>query len=97
MDKKRKRETYNNIFDLTIKYLLQDTGSANVVYLINALFEKEYSVDSQVNFEKTESVHKQGTKLKPYYSDMILNLAGDDYAVEFQINDDEIIGLTIWF
>jgi hypothetical protein len=95
LGKEQKRETHN-VFDLTIKYLLQDTNSSNVVYLINALFERVYPVDSPVSFEKTESVQKQGNKLKPYYSDMLVNLAGDDFAIEFQIGDDEIIGLRIF-
>jgi len=95
LDKKQKRETHK-VFDLTIKYLLQDTSSSNVVHLINALFDKSYPVDSKVSFEKTESVQKQENKLKPYYPDMILNLAGNNFAIEFQIGDDEIIGLRIF-
>jgi len=95
LDKEEKRETHD-LFDLTIKYLLQDTSSSNVVYLINALFERDYPVDSSVRFEKIDSVRNQGNKLISYRADMVLNLAGYDFAMEFQINDDEIIGLRIF-
>ena len=95
MDKGQKRETHD-LFDLTIKYLLQDTSSSNVVYLINALFERDYPVDSSVRFEKIDSVRNQGNKLISYRADMVLNVAGYDFGMEFQINDDEIIGLRIF-
>jgi len=95
LDKGQKRETHD-LFDLTIKYLLQDTSSSNVVYLINALFERDYPVDSSVRFEKIDSVRNQGNKLISYRADMVLNVAGYDFGMEFQINDDEIIGLRIF-
>jgi len=86
----------HDIFDLTIKYLLQETSSFNAVNLINTLFERDYLLDSQVRFEKTDSVQKQKGGLKSYRSDMILNLAGDDFALEFQTRNDRIIGLRIF-
>jgi len=95
LDEGWKRETHK-VFDLTIKYLLQETSRPNVVYLINALFGRNYPVDSEVDFGKTDSVGKQENKLKPYYSDMVLSLAGDGFSMEFQIGDDEIIGLRIF-
>jgi len=95
LDKGEKRETHD-LFDLTIKYLLQDTSSSNVVYLINTLFKRDYPVDSPVRFEKIDSVRNQGNKLISYRADMVLNVAGNDFGMEFQINDDEIIGLRIF-
>ena len=92
---KPKRETLH-IFDRVIKYLLGGASSPNVVCLVNALFERRYPHDSLVRFGQTESVRKQGKSLELLRSDVILNIAGDDFAVEFQTHGDEVIGLRLF-
>ena len=89
------RENYH-LFDLLIKNVLEDTGSYNMVYLVNALFGRQYPKEAPVTFRKTESVTLEGTKLKPYRSDMIVGIGEDDFVIEFQTSDDEIIGLRIF-
>jgi len=91
----QKRETLH-IFDRAIKYLLHETGTANTVSLINALFERQYAYDSPVRFGKTENLRKQGKTLDLFHADIILSVAEDDFAIEFQIGDDEIIGLRLF-
>jgi hypothetical protein len=89
------RDNYH-LFDLMIKYLLQGISPCNIVYLINALFGRNYPKESVVTFKKTESVDMQGTKLTPSYSDIIVGIGEDDFVIEFQTSDDEIIGLRIF-
>ena len=92
---KRKRET-QHIFDRTIKYLLQETSSANTVSLINALFDRRYTLDSPVRFKETEKIRKRGRTLGLFSADIPLNVEGDDFAIEFQINHNKIIGLRVF-
>jgi len=94
-EQKPKRET-QHIFDLTIKYLLQKTSPTNTVSLVNALFDRQYALDSPVNFAKTESVVKHGNTLDLFRADILLNIAGDGFAIEFQIGHNEIIGLRVF-
>jgi len=91
----RKRDTLH-IFDRTIKYLLHETSPVNTVFLVNALFDRHYAHDSPVRFEKTEKVRKRGKTLDLFHADILLNVAGDDFAIEFQMGDGEIIGLRLF-
>jgi len=90
-----KRETLH-IFDLTIKYLLQKTSPANTVSLVNALFDRQYALDSPVDFAKTEDAGKRGSDLGLFRADILLSVAGDGFAIEFQAGHDETIGLRIF-
>jgi len=93
--RKQKRET-RHIFDLTIKYLLQKTSPANTVALVNALFDRRYALDSPVDFAAIEDVVKRGSSLDLFRADILLNVAGDGFAIEFQAGHDETIGLRIF-
>jgi len=92
---KQKRET-QHIFDLTIKYLLQKTSPANTVSLVNTLFDRRYALDSKVDFATTEDVAKHGNTLDLFRADILLSVAGDGFAIEFQVGHDEIIGLRVF-
>ena len=92
---KHKRETHD-IFDQTIKYLLFGTSPVNIIYLINSLFGKRFSRNSPVTFGKTESVTKRGKGLELFRSDIIINIGKATFAIEFQIGNDNTIGLRLF-
>ena len=94
-EKKLKRETHN-IFDDTIKYLLLGTSSSNVIYLINDLFNRDYDINTAVSFGKTESGMRHGKTFKFFRSDIIINIAGNTFAIEFQTYGDNTIGLRLF-
>ena len=89
------RETHD-VFDAVIKYLLTETSHVTVIYLINALFGRDYDLKSPVSFGKTESVGKYGKTFEFFRSDVIINIGEDSFALEFQIGNDKTIGLRIF-
>ncbi|GHU49308.1 hypothetical protein FACS1894200_07810 [Spirochaetia bacterium] len=93
------RET-PQLFDLMLKCLLKEASPSAVVHFINGLFGKDYPPDSSVTFAATESIAipqpNKPQKLEKIQSDIILIVAGDDFLVEAQIDDDETIALRVF-
>jgi len=90
------------MFDLMFKSIIKDASSSAVVHLINGIYKKSYSLDSQVTIEPTELIkeHPKSGELGKIVSDIIITIDSGDrkdtFILEAQISDDLEMVLRIF-
>jgi hypothetical protein len=84
------------IFDLMAKLIIQEATPTALIHWINSLFKKDFPLDAPVWRSPTESVNDASGKLEKNTSDIMLNIAGHDFHIEVQIEDDETMALRVF-
>jgi hypothetical protein len=84
------------IFDLMAKLIIQEATPTALIHWINSLFKKDFPLDAPVWRSPTESVSEASGKLEKNTSDIMLNIAGHDFHIEAQIEDDETMALRVF-
>jgi hypothetical protein len=84
-----------HLFDLIIKFILQEASPVALIHLINGLFGKRFSVDTPVTFKTTEQVSSREGKLAAIRSDFSLEVGNDGFLLEVQIRQDRALALRL--
>jgi hypothetical protein len=87
--------TTKQLFDEAFKLIFKSASSPAVVRAINGLFEEKHDPESPVIYQSTENIFRIAGRMKRRTSDMVLTIDDDDYLIEAQIEDDELIALRV--